>query len=164
FSRRRMAVSRGSSRARWVSTRRRTKGSAMSAVQPSRLDLYLTSLETGGRLAWRRAVWTWPYRWARWRTRRRGGRGGCGGRRPSRGIGIGGRKVTALEESGDGLGVLAVALGLVAVDGFHGPGVAEDEGDVVVAAGIGQPVPAVHALAGDQESVAEGGDGAEEGI
>jgi hypothetical protein len=31
-----MVVSRGSSRARWVSTRRRTKGSAISAVQPAR--------------------------------------------------------------------------------------------------------------------------------
>ena len=55
-----MVVSSGSSRARSVSTRRRTKGSAMSAVMPARLLLYLTSLETGGRLAWRRAVWTWP--------------------------------------------------------------------------------------------------------
>src|SRR5262249_11800051 len=40
----------------------------------------------------------------------------------------------------------------------------EDEGDVVFAAGVGEPVPAVHALAGDEEAVAEGGDGAEEGF
>jgi hypothetical protein len=48
------------------------------------------------------------------------------------------------------------------MDGFHAPSVSEDEGDVMVAAGIGEPVPAVHALAGDEEAVAEGGDGAEE--
>jgi hypothetical protein len=42
--------------------------------------------------------------------------------------------------------------------------VAEDEGDVVVAAGVGEPVPAVDALAGDEQSVAEGLDGAEEGF
>src|SRR5262245_25903270 len=33
----------------------------MSAVMAARLALYLTSLETGGRLAWRRAVRTWTY-------------------------------------------------------------------------------------------------------
>ena len=61
-----------------------------------------------------------------------------------------------LEQSGDGLGVVAVALGLAAVDGFHGEGVSEGEGDVVVAAEVGEPVPAVHALAADDDSVAEG--------
>src|SRR5262249_42763876 len=79
------------------------------------------------------------------------------------GVGVGGREMAALEERGDGLGVLAVALGLAAVHGFHGPGVAENEGDVLVAAGVRQPVPAVHALAGDDEPVAEGCDGTEEG-
>ena len=72
------------------------------------------------------------------------------------GVGVGEREVAALEQAGDGLGVVAVALGLAAVDGFHGPGVAEGEGDVVVAAGVGEPVPAVHALAADDEAVAEG--------
>jgi len=42
--------------------------------------------------------------------------------------------------------------------------VAQREGNVVVAAGVGEPVPAVHALAGDEESVAEGGDGGQEGV
>jgi hypothetical protein len=42
--------------------------------------------------------------------------------------------------------------------------VTEDEGDLFLAAGVGEPVPAVHALAGDEESVAEGGDGAEKGF
>jgi hypothetical protein len=80
------------------------------------------------------------------------------------GIGVGRREVAALEEAGDGLGVLAVALGLVAVHGLHGVGMAEDEGDAGVAAGIGEPVPAVHALASDEEPIAERGDGAEEGV
>jgi hypothetical protein len=80
------------------------------------------------------------------------------------GVGVGGREGAALEEAGDGLGVLAVALGLVAMHGFHGVGVAEDEGDVLFAAAVGEPVPAVHALAGDEEAVAEGSDGAEEGF
>jgi hypothetical protein len=83
---------------------------------------------------------------------------------PLPGVGVGGWEGAALEESGDGLGVLAVALGLVAVHGLHGVGVAEDEGDLLVAAGVGEPVPAVHALAGDEEAVAEGGDGTEEGF
>src|SRR5262249_31876585 len=80
-----------------------------------------------------------------------------------RGVGGGGRGVAALEEAGAGLGVLAVALGLPAGGGPHGPGVPQDEGDVLVAAGVGEPVPAVHALAGADQAVAEGGDGAEEG-
>jgi hypothetical protein len=42
--------------------------------------------------------------------------------------------------------------------------VSEHEGDVLVAAGVGEPVPAVHALAGHEESGAEGGDGPEEGV
>ena len=40
---------------------------------------------------------------------------------------------------------------------------AEDEGDVLVAAAIGEPVPAVHALAGDEQSLAKGMDSLEEG-
>ena len=55
-------------------------------------------------------------------------------------------------------------LVFLAVDGFHGPGVAEGEGDVGVAAGVGEPVPAVHALAADDEAVAEGLHGSEEGL
>src|SRR5262249_25018248 len=63
------------------------------------------------------------------------------------GVGIGEGEVSALEESCDGLGVFAVAFGFAAVDGFHAPGMSEHEGDVVVAAGVGEPVPAVHAFA-----------------
>ena len=61
------------------------------------------------------------------------------------------------------MSIVAIALGLLAVDGFHGPGVAEDEGDLVVAAGVGEPVPGVDAFAGDEQAIAEGSDGAEEG-
>jgi hypothetical protein len=78
------------------------------------------------------------------------------------GVGVGQREVTAAQKPGDGLGVVAVALGLAAVDGFHGPGVAEGEGDGGVAAGVGEPVPAVHALAADDEAALEGLHGLEE--
>jgi hypothetical protein len=82
---------------------------------------------------------------------------------PLFGVGVGQGEVAAPEEAGDGLGVVAVALGLAAVDGFHGPGVSEGEGDLVFAAGIGQPVPAVPALAADDQAVAAGLHGLEEG-
>src|SRR5262249_61185352 len=76
--------------------------------------------------------------------------------------GVGGREVAALEESSDGFGIFAIALGLAAMHGFHGVGVSEDEGDVVSAAGVGQPVPAMDTLAGDEQSVAEMLDSMEE--
>jgi hypothetical protein len=38
------------------------------------------------------------------------------------------------------------------------------EGDVVVATGIGEPVPAVHAFAADEESLSEGLDGFAKGL
>src|SRR5262249_22550536 len=76
---------------------------------------------------------------------------------------VGEREVAAAQEAGDGLGVVAVALGLGAMHGFHGPGVAEHEGDVLLAAGVGQPLPAVHARAADDQALAEGLDGFEEG-
>ena len=50
------------------------------------------------------------------------------------------------------------------MDGFHSPGVSEGEGDVVVAAGVGQPVPAVHAFAANNDSVVKGCDGFAEGF
>src|SRR5262249_55945654 len=90
------------------------------------------------------------------------GAGRAGGGR-ARGGG-GGRGGGALEEPGVGFRVLAVAFGLAAMQGGHGPGVAEDEGDGVIAAGVGEPVPAMHTLAGDEEPVSEGSDGAEEGV
>jgi hypothetical protein len=38
------------------------------------------------------------------------------------------------------------------------------EGDMVFSAGIGEPVPAVHAFAGDEDSLSEGLDGFAEGL
>jgi hypothetical protein len=49
------------------------------------------------------------------------------------------------------------------VDGLHVQGVAEDEGDVLAGAEVGEPVPGARALGGDGEPVAEGRDGLEEG-
>jgi hypothetical protein len=57
---------------------------------------------------------------------------GCRSPLPGRVKGDAGRGVPALEQAGDGLGVLAVAPGRAAVDGSQGPGVAEDEGDLVI--------------------------------
>src|SRR5262249_21851624 len=121
-SRRRVAVSGGSVKLRWGSTRRRTKGSAMSAVQPARLDLYLTSPETGGRLAWRRAVWTWPYSSARWRTRRRRAGKRAGSPPLFRGEGEGGGELPPFGRRGGGGGCRGGALGLVGTAGFSAPG------------------------------------------
>jgi hypothetical protein len=80
------------------------------------------------------------------------------------GVGVGEGEDAGAQQPGDGLGVVSVALGLAAVDGFHGEGVSEGEGDPLVAAGVGEPVPAVHALAADDEAAAEGPHGLEEGL
>jgi hypothetical protein len=45
------------------------------------------------------------------------------------GVDVGEWKVAAAEETGESGGILAVVLGFAAVNGFHGEGVAEDEGD-----------------------------------
>src|SRR5262245_49458008 len=50
------------------------------------------------------------------------------------------------------------------MDGLHGQGVPQDEGDVLVLAQVGQPVPGEHALTADDQSVAEGADSIEEGV
>ena len=74
------------------------------------------------------------------------------------------REHPAAQQAGDLAGVDAVVLGLAAVDGFHVQGVAEREGDRLVFAQIGEPVPGEHALAADDEPVAEGFDRVEEGF
>jgi hypothetical protein len=47
---------------------------------------------------------------------------------------------------------------------LHVQGVAQDEGDVVLLAEVGEPVPSEHALAGDGQPVAERIDGLKEGV
>jgi hypothetical protein len=83
---------------------------------------------------------------------------------PLGGGGVGEQEVAAPEQPGDGLGVVAVGLRLRPVDRPHPPGVADGEGEALGGAGVGQPVPAVHALAPDQLVGAEGGDGPQERI
>src|SRR6516225_3772164 len=109
FSSRRMVVSSGSSRDRSAATRRRTQASSMSARALARLDLYLTSLLTGGRLAWRG-------RCGRGRTARRAG-GPAEARAeqvaqapPLLGVGVGQREGAAAQEAGDLAGVDAIVL------------------------------------------------------
>lgn len=74
------------------------------------------------------------------------------------------RQGAAPQQAGDLGGVDLIVLAFAAVDGFHVQGVAEDEGDLLPVAEIGEPVPTKQALDGDDESVAEGGDGFEEGV
>jgi hypothetical protein len=70
----------------------------------------------------------------------------------------------AAEQDGNRVGVDFVRLGLAAVDGLHVQSVAKDEGALFLLTEIGEPVPGEHALASDGQSVAEGGDGVEEGV
>src|SRR5439155_9990553 len=70
----------------------------------------------------------------------------------------------AAEQHGDLVGIDLVGLGLAAVDGLHVQGVAQDEGDALCGAEVGEPVPGEQALTGDGQPVAEGSDSAEEGI
>jgi len=74
------------------------------------------------------------------------------------------REQSAAEHGRQLGGVDLVGLGLAAVDHAHVPGVAEDEGDRVVLAQVGQPVPGEHALDSDDQAVAEGLHGVEEGL
>jgi len=61
------------------------------------------------------------------------------------------------------LQIVGIGLGLGPVDGFHGEGMAEVEGNLMFAAGIGEPVPGVNALASDG-GAGEVGEGLEEGL
>jgi hypothetical protein len=79
-------------------------------------------------------------------------------------IDVGLRQRAAAQQAGDLAGVDPIVLALAAVNGFHVQGVAEHEGDVLLGAEVGEPVPAEQALDGDDQSVAERGDGVEEGV
>src|SRR5262249_11755261 len=70
----------------------------------------------------------------------------------------------AAEQDGDLGGVALVVLGLAAVEGLPVQSVSEDKRDLLFLAEVGEPVPGEQALAGDDETFAEGGDGAEEGV
>jgi len=50
------------------------------------------------------------------------------------------------------------------VDHAHVQGVAEDKGDLMVFAQVGEPVPREHALDSDDQAVAEGVHGIEKGL
>ena len=62
------------------------------------------------------------------------------------------------------MGVDLVGLGLAAVDRLHVQSVSQNEGEFLLLAQVGEPVPGEHALTGDGQPIAEGSDGTEEGI
>src|SRR5207253_774284 len=99
-----MVLSSGSSRARSISTRRRTKGSVMSAVMAARLDLCLTSRETGGVDV--------AVQLGALADQAQAGAEQVAQAPPLLGIGVGQREIAALEQASDGLGIVAIALGL----------------------------------------------------
>jgi hypothetical protein len=75
----------------------------------------------------------------------------AGGPHPS-GIDVRLRDHPAAQKGGDLEGVDLVVLRLPAVDSLHVEGVAEDEGDVLATAEVGEPVPGEDALDGDDEA------------
>ena len=79
-------------------------------------------------------------------------------------VGIGLGQKTSTEKAGDLQGVDSVVLGLGPVDGPHIEGVAKDEGDVVLGAEVGEPVPVEDALGTDDEIFPERLDGLEEDL
>ena len=79
-------------------------------------------------------------------------------------VDVGQRESAAAQERGDLPGVDLVVLGLAAVDGLHVEGVAQREGDGVVFAKVGEPVPGEHALAADDQAGAIRRDGVEKGL
>ena len=85
----------------------------------------------------------------------------AGGAHPG-GIDVGLRDHPAAQEGGDLEGIDLIVLALAAVDGLHVEGVAEDEGEVLAGAEVGEPVPGEDALDGDDEVFAIGRDGLEE--
>ena len=73
----------------------------------------------------------WAMSWARWRTKKRAAAEQVAGLALGPGVDVGHREDAAAEQAGDLAGVDLVVLGLAAVDGLHGQGVAEDEGDAL---------------------------------
>src|SRR5262249_56215850 len=73
-------------------------------------------------------------------------------------------KVASLEQAGDLAGIDLIVLGLGPVDEFHVQSVAQHEGELLLGAEVGEPVPGVHALDADHDIGPEGGDGFEESL
>src|SRR5215467_3422042 len=67
-------------------------------------------------------------------------------------IDVGHRQGAATQQRGDLLGINAVVLRLAAVDGLHVQGVTKHEGNVLLSAEVGEPVPGEHALGGDDQT------------
>lgn len=68
----------------------------------------------------------------------------------------------AAQQGSDLVGVNAVVFGLSAMDSLHVQGMPEDEGDVLLRAEVGDPVPAEETLDGDDEVLAVGLDDLEQ--
>src|SRR5215218_3480789 len=75
------------------------------------------------------------------------------------GIDIGVGEIAAPQQRGDLVGVEPVVLRLAAVDRFHVESMAEDKGDPLFAAQVGDPVPAEQALDGHRQVLSVGGEG-----
>src|SRR5262249_56723051 len=80
------------------------------------------------------------------------------------GVDVGEGEGAAAQQSGELAGIDAVVLGLAAVDRLQAQRVAQDEGDAVLLAAVGNPVPGEQALAADHEPLTEGLGGSEEGF
>ena len=72
------------------------------------------------------------------------------------GVDVGDGDVAAFEQPGDLLGVDVVVLGLAAVDRLHVQRMAEHEGNLLLPAQVGDPVPGEQTLDGDDHVGPEG--------
>jgi hypothetical protein len=86
---------------------------------------------------------------------------GTGGTQLSRRDG-GLREQAAAQEGGKLLGIDLSMLGLAAMEGLHGEGVAQDKGKPLFSTPVGEPVPGEEALDGDHETITRGRNGLEE--
>jgi hypothetical protein len=68
------------------------------------------------------------------------------------------------QQGGNLLGIDLVLFGLTAVDGFHLEGVSQDEGNALLSAEVGEPIPSEDAFHGHDPSVPIGRHGLEEGF
>ena len=79
------------------------------------------------------------------------------------GIDVGLREHAAAEQHGDFRGVDLIVFGLAAVDGFHGEGVSEHEGDALAGTQVREPVPREDAFDTDDQVLSLGRNGLEKG-